>query len=71
MIGIGLDKVIEYSNVSKHGSGAKQMLTQAVGQSEAAKEYANLLSRHCNSLEKVMAHVLKFLMQLTLVARQE
>ncbi len=71
MIGIGLDKVIEYSNVLKHGSGAKQMLTQTVGQSEAAKEYANLLSRNCNSLEKVLTHVLKFLMQLTLVARQE
>ena len=40
-------------------------------QTDAAKEYSNLLSRHCNSLEKVLGYVLRFLMNMTLVARQE
>ncbi len=62
--------MIEYSNILKHGSGAKGIgCSEGINETEAGKEYKNILSRHCNSLEKVLMHVLGFLMRMTLVGR--
>ncbi len=64
--------MIEYSNTLKHGGSESKLLGgQNMNQTDAAKEYNNILSRHCNSLKKVLGHVLRFLMNMTLVARQE